>query len=319
MPLHLGHVSMIRFALLHCDSLIVMLCVSSKEYISGDLRKACLQQTFGNDTRIKIALVEYDEAILPNSSVSSRSISSLWAEYIRVAFPGVGIFISSEPYGEFVAEFLGIEHRFFDLERKQVPIAASAILQQPFLYWDFIAPAARSFFVKKICISGSESTGKSTLTERLAAHFNTAFVPEMARDVIEKTVNVIHDDLFAIASLHAQMITEKIKVANKVLICDTDVNITKSYSRYLFNKPLVVENWIDVANHFALHIFLDTDCPFVQDGTRLSEEERNVLSSFHLQQLKKAGVEYVVVGGNWEERFEQAKAIITEHFFKYQA
>jgi HTH-type transcriptional repressor of NAD biosynthesis genes len=79
----------------------------------------------------------------------------------------------------------------------------------------------------------------------------------------------------------------------------------------------MVENWIDVANQFALHIFLDTDCPFVQDGTRLSEQERNALSGFHLQQLKDAGAEYVVVGGNWEERFEQAKTVINKRFFNH--
>ena len=316
MPLHTGHVAMIEFALQHCEVLVVMLCASDKEPISGALRKNWLDTTFGNNDRVEVALVKYDEAVLPNSSVSSRGISALCADYIRVHFPGIGIFVSSEPYGEYVAEFLGIEHRCFDQERKLVPVAASAILRDPFLHWSYIAAAARPWFVKKICISGSESTGKSTLAERLGRYFETAFVPEMAREVIETTDEVVFDDLLKIATLHAATINERLPLANKILICDTDVNITKSYAQYLFKQPLEVPEWINAANQFHLHLFLDTDCPYVQDGTRLSEAERNALSGYHEKQLQEAGIAYVKIGGGWEERFEQAKAVIKETFFK---
>jgi HTH-type transcriptional repressor of NAD biosynthesis genes len=316
MPLHTGHVAMIEFALQHCEVLVVMLCVSDKELISGALRKSWLDSTFSNNDRVEVALVEYDEAVLPNSSISSRQISALWADHIGVHFPGIGIFVSSEPYGDYVAEYLGIEHRCFDQERKQVPVAASAILRDPFQHWSYIAAAARPWFVKKICISGSESTGKSTLTERLAHYFETAFVPEMAREVIETTDEVVFDDLLKIATLHAATINERLPLANKILICDTDVNITKSYAQYLFKQPLEVPEWIDTANQFHLHLFLDTDCPYVQDGTRLSEAERNALSGYHEKQLQANGIAYVKIGGSWEERFEQAKAVIKATFFK---
>ncbi|NII24481.1 AAA family ATPase [Pseudoflavitalea sp. X16] len=316
MPLHAGHVALIHFALQHCDELVVMLCASDKEPISGTVRKSWMDETFRNDHRVQIALVEYDDAVLPNSSVASREISALWAAYIRDHFPGIGIFVSSEPYGDYVAEYLNIEHRCFDPERKRTPISASAILQDPFQQWSFIAEAARPYFVKKVCLSGSESTGKSTLTERLARHFNTAFVPEMAREVIETTEEVVYDDLLKIATLHATTINERVKQANKILLCDTDVNITKSYSRYLFKRELVVPGWIDAENRFDLHLFLATDCSYVQDGTRLSETERNVLSGYHERQLQESGIAYVTIRGNWEQRFERAKAVIQETFFK---
>jgi HTH-type transcriptional regulator, transcriptional repressor of NAD biosynthesis genes len=314
MPLHKGHLALIDFALQHCEHVIVMLCVSDKEPINGPVRKSWLDAHYREDTRVQIALAEYDEAVLPNSSVSSRSISALWAAYIRDHFPGIEVFVSSEPYGEYVAEYLGIVHHCFDQERKIVPISASAILRRPFEHWDLIAAAARPWFVKKVCISGSESTGKSTLTERLGAYFNSAFVPEMARDVIDTTDEVVFDDLLKIATLHATTINERVPFANKVLVCDTDVLITKSYSRYLFDRPLVVPDWIEDANRFDLHLFLETDCPYVQDGTRLSEAERNALSSYHEQELKNAGIDYVKIGGSWDERFERAKDIIIQRF-----
>ena len=102
---------------------------------------------------------------------------------------------------------------------------------------------------------------------------------------------------------------------NKILICDTDINITKSYSRFLFNQELIVDNWIEASNTFDLHIFLETDCPFVQDGTRLTEDERNQLSLFHKQQLQRAGISYISVTGDWDQRFEQCCTIIKQRLF----
>ncbi|MGB8192066.1 MAG: AAA family ATPase [Chitinophagaceae bacterium] len=315
MPLHNGHIALVEFGLQHCDELVLLLCTNENETIPGTVRKEWLHQTFDANSRVRIELAEYNEKELPSTSVSSKQSAALWSDYIQNTFPGIDVFFSSEPYGEYVAEFLHIEHKIFDQQRLAVPVSASAILGDPFMHWGFIAPAARPWFVKKICISGSESTGKSLLAERLAHHYNTAFVPEMAREIIGKTEDVGFEELHEIAKRHAIVIKEKLKHANKLLFCDTDVNITKSYSQYLFNKELEVANWIEEANQFDLHIFLDTDCAFVQDGTRILPEERNNLSGYHRRQLDKAGINYVVVGGSWEERFVRAREIIDERFF----
>lgn len=316
LPLHNGHIALIEFALQRCDHLIVLLCYTNKESIPGSLRKDWLLSTFHTEPRITIAEVLYDENELPATSVSSREASAAWATYIQNTFPEVNVFFSSEPYGEYVADYLHIENRSFDQPRKKVPVSASAILKNPFASWEFISKAAQPFFVKKICISGSESTGKSTLTEKLANHFATAFVPEMAREVIGKTEDVQFDHLLQIATLHAKTINEKTSIANKLLICDTDVYITRSYSKFLFNRPLELPEWVERANHFDLHIFLDTDCPFIQDGTRLSEAERNRLSYYHKTELQEAHIPFVVITGNWQQRFNKSVTLIENTLLK---
>lgn len=171
------------------------------------------------------------------------------------------------------------------------------------------------YFVKMICLSGTESTGKTTLARQLAQHFNTSFVPEMARTIIAETQQVTRSDLTRIAGLHAQKILENRQTANKILICDTDLNITKSYCKFLFNEELKVDQWIEDANHFNLHIFLENDCPFVQDGTRLDEAERNKLSRYHLQQLDDNNIMYEVVKGDWKNRFLKSCKLIEQYFF----
>src|SRR5882724_5273263 len=54
--------------------------------------------------------------------------------------------------------------------------------------------------LKKIVIIGPESTGKSTLCEQLANHYNTQWCPEFAREYLLKHGMDYHfDDLLTIA------------------------------------------------------------------------------------------------------------------------
>ena len=43
--------------------------------------------------------------------------------------------------------------------------------------------------IKRVVICGPESTGKSTMTRNLAAHFKTNFVDEFARDFLQNKWN----------------------------------------------------------------------------------------------------------------------------------
>ncbi|HEX7844562.1 MAG TPA: AAA family ATPase [Chitinophagaceae bacterium] len=58
------------------------------------------------------------------------------------------------------------------------------------------------------------------------------------------------------------------------------------------------------------YLFLEPDCPFVQDGTRLDEVERNTLSIRHKEELGRNGIKYISLPGSWEDRFLSARAII---------
>ena len=163
---------------------------------------------------------------------------------------------------------------------------------------------------KKICVYGTESTGKSTITEMLANYFQTTFVPEMAREIIEETEECTENHLIQIAELQAKTINEKVKTANKLLFVDTDLNITSSYSQFLFSKELVVDSWVEEANNFDVYLYLDNDAPFIQDGTRLDKKRRDELNLSHKKQLMNKGINYHLVSGNWDERFAKSVKIV---------
>jgi len=314
MPLHKGHIALIEFALKHCDKLYVVICYTVKEPINFIIRKQWLYQIFENAPSVTTVAFGYDEKDLPNTSVSSKEVSKLWADAFKKILPDVDIVFTSEKYGDYVSEYMGIEHLSFDEMRNIVPISASAIREHSFQHWEYIPSFVRSFFVKKICVVGTESTGKSTLTRRLAEHYKTIYVPEMAREIIEETESCSYNDLFKIAELHAKTIAERILVANKLLIIDTDLNITKSYSQFLFNKELNVDPRIEELNQFDLYLFLEPDCEYVQDGTRLSVEGRNKLSEHHKKFFQDKGIRFISIGGDWKNRFIESCKIIDETF-----
>ncbi|HEY9195452.1 MAG TPA: AAA family ATPase [Mucilaginibacter sp.] len=305
MPLHKGHVALIDFALQHCDELIILISASESEQIPGEIRLNWVKETYKHDDRAKPVLLNYDEVLLPNTSVSSEGVSKLWADYLKIQLPPVDIIFASEAYGAYMGRFLNCGSMIFDEPRKIVPVSATQIREAPFAYWEFLPDAVKPYYTKKVCLYGTESTGKTTFAQKLAAHFNTVFVPEMARDILEHTDQCTEQDLQAIAGLHAQAINEQLKQANKLLFVDSDLNITRSYSRFLFNKKLEVPRWIEEANRSDLYLYLDADAPYVQDGTRLTEAERNKLDESHADELNNQGISFILIqGNNWDTRFD---------------
>ena len=68
--------------------------------------------------------------------------------------------------------------------------------------------------MKKIVIIGPESSGKSTLCEQLAAHYNTQWVPEYAREFLEKNgTHYSYENLYEIAM--GQVESEELSVISQ--------------------------------------------------------------------------------------------------------
>ena len=137
----------------------------------------------------------------------------------------------------------------------------------------------------------------------------------MAREIIETTEEVEEEHLYQIAELHARKINESIKTANKLLFVDTDVNITHSYGKFLFNIELDIADWIEKANKFDLYLFLDKDAQHIQDGTRLNKTQRDSLNDSHKKELENRNIPYELISGNWNERFNKSIEIINRMFF----
>jgi len=311
MPLHRGHLALIDFALTQADRVIVLLCVEAEEPISGEDRECWLRQTFDDHPAITVRRFDFREADLPATSVSDRAISELWTARLKQLVPEADMIVGSEAYVRYVAEFWGIGHRVFDVDRAAVPVSATMIREKPYVYRNYLAPATRPDFVQRIVLHGTESTGKSTLTKRLAEEFKTVYVPETAREIVGHTDNVVFEDLLRIADRQAKAIQSAIPQADGVLFIDTDAYTTLAYGRLLFNRELPLRaEWLAAAqNDFCL--FTESDAPFVQDGTRLPPPEREELARAHWRARKESGVRTVRVSGvDWQKRTDAAVATV---------
>lgn len=312
LPFHKGHHAMINFALTKCDVLTVFVCCSDKEGIPCEKRQSWILQTFSELTALQVRTFSYKESKLPNTSESSFEISKMWSEIFKQLIPDCDLVITSEEYGNYVASFMGIEHIPFDPDKKLFPVSATVIRNDPFNNWQYLPVTVKPFFAIKVAILGTESTGKTTLTEKLSKHFNCSSVYEAGRDLIPDSKAFEYDDLYLVASEHAKRIEKATQGNSPLVIIDTDIHITKSYANFIFEKDLEVDSSITEYNKADLYIYLNNDVEYTQDGTRLSIIDRNKLDISHRETLKRHHIEFVDITGDWEQRFRKAVALISE-------
>jgi HTH-type transcriptional regulator, transcriptional repressor of NAD biosynthesis genes len=248
LPFHKGHEARIDFALSKCHFLTVLVCCSDKEGISCDKRQSWIRKTFKEIKNLEIKTFQYFENELPNTSNSSLEVSRTWSEKFKELFPDYSLVVTSEEYGDYVASFMGIRHIPFDITKVLFPVSATAIHKDLFSNWEFLPNSVKPDFALKVVLLGTESTGKTTVAERLARHFNCTLVHESGRELIPDSKAFEFNDLHVVASQHAKRIDKAVVGPSPLIIIDTDIHITKSYASFIFDKDLEVSYEIYTSN-----------------------------------------------------------------------
>jgi NadR type nicotinamide-nucleotide adenylyltransferase len=302
LPPHLGHVYLVEFASRYVDQLTVVVCSLEREPIPGGLRFGWMRELFPFDNVVHLT----DE--LPQEPAEHPDFWALWKSSLQRILPGrPDVVFASEDYGWKLAEVLGGTFVPVDRGRSAVPVSATAVRNDPLLHWDFLPRCVRPYFLRRVCVFGPESTGKTTLARRLAEHFGTVFVPEYARTLLEaRGGKLAEDDMTRIA--RGQIASEESLARNArgVLICDTDVLTTLVWSEALFAR---VSPWVRSqaeARDYNLYLLLDVDVPWVDDPVRYLPKERREFFERCKAALELRGRRYVHLQGTWEERFAQA-------------
>jgi NadR type nicotinamide-nucleotide adenylyltransferase len=166
---------------------------------------------------------------------------------------------------------------------------------------------------KKIAIVGPESTGKSTITQQLAAHYNTLWVPEYARyycAALTEPCN-LQDE---INMFHGQVALEEsiLAVAKKNLIfCDTTFLTVKIWSDEVFGEtPEIVLDALP-KYHYDLYLLMDIDLPWQEDPLRDFPHKREHFMNIWRQELKALNATYKLIGG-LENRLNNAIAAVDQ-------
>lgn len=164
----------------------------------------------------------------------------------------------------------------------------------------------------KIVLFGPESTGKTTLSKKLAAYFNTEWVPESSRDYLQKKWNreqkiCEKEDILPIAFRQMKLENEKAPLANKVLFCDTNLLQTKVYSEVYYNgfcDPMLHKYALKAK--YDLYFLTYIDIPWVADDLRDKPHQREEMFKIFRAALVENELPFVILKGNLEERFSTA-------------
>jgi NadR type nicotinamide-nucleotide adenylyltransferase len=149
----------------------------------------------------------------------------------------------------------------------------------------------------RVCFHGAESTGKSSLAQKLAAEFGAPLVAEYGRTYAETIdTNFRLADLTAIAARQNRMMREASAGNPPLVLLDTDPLMTAAWAEMLFGQAPNVLMGYDKAECYLL---FEPDVPFVEDGTRFfgSESERARFAALAEDMLVRAGVGFVRIGG----------------------
>ena len=188
---------------------------------------------------------------------------------------------------------------------------------------------------KKIVVIGPESTGKSTLCQMLATHYQTVWVKEYAREYLLKNGTAYNfENLLAIAKGQIALEDEALlsisnnpnpsssNVANSPftihhspptthqspIFLDTNMYVMKVWCEFVFDK---CHHWIlnqIVERKYDLYLLCNIDLPWIKDELREYPDlaTREKLYHYYKDIMINQQVPWIDISGTYHQRLRKA-------------
>jgi NadR type nicotinamide-nucleotide adenylyltransferase len=166
----------------------------------------------------------------------------------------------------------------------------------------------------QVAITGPESTGKSTLAQQLAAHYQDVWVPEYARTFIAGLPRqYTAADVAQIARGQLAQYQQALGQARRFIFADTDLLVIKIWMLHAYG---CCPAWILEAlrrQNFNLYLLMQVDLPWQEDPQREHPHLRAYFYDWYKRELQDYGFAYVEIGGSQQDRCQHAIQAIESH------
>ncbi|MGW6942845.1 AAA family ATPase [Streptomyces xanthophaeus] len=327
-PPHAGHHHLVRTAQDRCERLTVLVCAASVESVPLADRVAWMQEAHPG-ARV-IGAVDDIPVDLHDPAV--------WEAHMEIFRTAVGepvdAVFTSEEYGSELARRFGAEEVCVDPSRTLFPVSGTAVRADPAACWDFLGPAVRAALARRVVVLGAESTGTTTLSRDLAAHYRarggvwaaTGWVAEYGRRYSEEKlaaaraarpgatwadISFTSAEFPVIARRQDAEEERAARTGSPVLICDTDSFATGIWhERYLGARNTEVERTAALTHRDLYLLTDDADVPFEDDGLRDGPHLRPWMTGRFREELEATGRRHLLVRGDRETRLATAVAAV---------
>jgi nicotinamide riboside kinase len=177
---------------------------------------------------------------------------------------------------------------------------------------------------QRLALFGPESTGKTRLAAKLAAHFGAPLVAEYAREFWDRQGVITLEDIPGIAREQWRREDEAVQQCHLLsdigpgtrglVICDTEALTTVLWSDLLHGAcPDDIRREAEKrAKNYALYLLLDIDVPFAPDPQRCFPDpaDREMCRRVWRGALERRHLPFVEIRGDWAQREQRAIAAV---------
>ena len=172
---------------------------------------------------------------------------------------------------------------------------------------------------RAICILGAESTGKTTLAQSLAAHFDSPWVPEYLRTFcdLQGRTPTRDEQVQILQTQHDGVLAAHLVAIDKgapFVFCDTAPLLTAIYSEFLFDDVSLHARARQMHARYAMTLLLAPDIAWVADGLqRDGEQVRGPVTQMIERELAVITQPVVTITGQGDARLQSAIAAVTAY------
>lgn len=166
--------------------------------------------------------------------------------------------------------------------------------------------------MKKILITGPESSGKSVLAESLAKLYAQVWVKEFAREYLVNKINYQEKDLLEMAKGQKKSEKRIWDEGHEYVFSDTGIEVIQIWSEVKYGRVDTEICKLENMASYDLILVCKPNIPWQYDVLREHENNRENLFEKYLDFLTDRKLEFKIIDADMSNRLEQANAWVSK-------